>query len=264
MRSLTLAVAIIVATAAAAGAQPRASMTDEARAHWERGLAEYAAKHYEAASAELAACYQREPRRECLFAWAQAERLAGDCEAASGLYRRYLQTDVTAKQAEAARVQLAACEAELATRAAGPPSFDPAGAPRVERPPPRVEPAPPSPPPPAPAAIAEVRSRSPWYRDGWGDVLAGAGAAALTTGAWLYRASGRDASSSAPTYGAYAAQLADARRTRTFAVVALGTGAALVAGGVLHMVLRRDDSTPPRISVGVGAQQLALHYQATF
>src|SRR5262249_4779389 len=121
MRAVVLGLVLAALAAGRARAQPPepSAMTDEARAPWERRLAEHAARHYPAASAEFAACYRLAQRRECLFAWAQAARLAGDCETASGLYQRYLQAELSPRQAEAARRQLAVCEAELAAHTAG-------------------------------------------------------------------------------------------------------------------------------------------------
>jgi hypothetical protein len=264
MRAAILALLLIALGTASAWAQPAPdpATSGDASAHWKRGLAEHAAHHYQAASGEFAACYQLEPRRDCLFAWAQAARLSGDCETASDLYRRYLQADLSPRQAEAARSQLAACEAQLAAR---PAADRPAPAPA---PPPAVASSPPAPPAPPtagapgpPAPPPEPPPPSPWYRDAWGDALAAAGIAGLATGAVLYAAARRDASSSAPTYGAYADQLARAGRTRDWAVVAFGAGAALLAGGITHMVLT---TRPSRVEVAIGHAQLAVRWAGTF
>lgn len=253
MRAAVLALLLAAIGAGRARADPASepAITGEALAHWNRGLAAHAAHRYQAASAEFAACYRLEPRRECLFAWAQAARLAGDCAVARELYRRYLQADVSPRQAEAARSQLAACEAQLTDRAAADPASPP------------IEPAP-------PAAVAAVRTApplaspapaAPWYRDAWGDALAVSGVAAVAAGAVLYAVARRDAASSAPTYDAYAEQLGRAGRTRDWAIVALGSGAALIAGGVVHMALA---TRPPRVEVAVGHAELALRWACAF
>jgi hypothetical protein len=257
MRAAVLALLLAAIGAGRARAEPASepAITGEALAHWKRGLAAHAAHRYQAASAEFAACYRLEPRRDCLFAWAQAARLGGDCAAASALYRRYLRADVSPRQAEAARSQLAACEAQLTDRAAADPASPPASPP--------VEPAP-------LAAVAAVRTPpplaspapvAPWYRDAWGDALAVSGVAAVAAGAVLYAVARRDAASSAPTYDAYAEQLGRARRTRDWAIVALGSGAALIAGGVVHMALA---TRPPRVEVAVGHAGLALRWAGAF
>src|ERR1051325_5156062 len=101
MRTVAIALLITALVAGRANAQPARdapAMTPEARAHWEHGLAAHAARRYDTASAEFAACYRLSQRRECLFAWAQAARLSGDCAAAIELYRRYLGADVSPRQ----------------------------------------------------------------------------------------------------------------------------------------------------------------------
>jgi hypothetical protein len=228
-------------------------MTEEVKAHWERGLAEHAARHYPAASAEFEACYRLAGRRECLFAWAQAARLAGDCDTASALYRRYLEAALSARQAEAARTQLAACEAVVVGRAGA--IATPVGDVRTPDAAPGREVAPP-PPAPAPAVPDEARAREPWYRDVLGDVLAGAGIAGLAAGTLVYLSAVRDASSGAPTY----------ERARTTAIVAAAAGASLVAAGVLHMVLRDDARATPRTRIGISLDgaQLAIHCARAF
>ncbi|HEX3759999.1 MAG TPA: hypothetical protein VHW23_14890 [Kofleriaceae bacterium] len=256
MRAAILALLLAALGAGRARAQPAldAAIAGDARAHWERGLAEHAAHRYQAASADFAACYRLEPRRECLFAWAQAARLSGDCETASELYRRYLQAELSPRQAEAARSQLAACEAQLAARPAADHAA-PATAPAAEPPPPaNVAPARPAAPPQSPPP-------APWYHDAWGDALAGAGVVSLVTGAVLYAAARHNASSSAPTYDAYADQLARAGRTRDWAVVALGAGTALLAGGIARMVLT---TRIPRVELAVARTQLTFRWAAAF
>jgi hypothetical protein len=256
------------------GAKPAAGSTDKVREHWERGLAEHAARHYEAASAAFEACYLLDPRREFLFAWAQAARLAGDCATATTLYKKYLQVAVSAKQAEVAQTQIAACEAALAARARATPEpaserstaiVDSPGAPAGPVAAPISEPARVSAASLQPAA-PEAQPRSPWYLDLWGDVLVGSGAAALTAGTLMYVSSGRTAVSDAPTYDAYARRLAGAERMRAASVVTLSAGSALVIAGVLHMVLRDGARVEPRTRVGIGVDgtRLGLHVQRVF
>jgi tetratricopeptide (TPR) repeat protein len=96
-------------TAPAAPPPQTAPMSEEARVHYDRGLAFYGAKDYRAAFAELEAGYAVDPRREFLFAEAQAQRLAGDCQRAVPLYQRFLATDPSPVQVNAAQVGLARC-----------------------------------------------------------------------------------------------------------------------------------------------------------
>jgi len=241
---LALVVAAVSAGRANAQSSPAApAMSDEVRAHWERGLAEHAAGHYQAAGAEFATCYRLAERRECLFAWAQTARLGGDCETAAELYRRYLQIELSPRQTEAAKTQLAVCEAAIAARQSQWAQRE------------------------ASAMRREVPPRAPWYRDGWGDALVGAGVVGLAAGAWLYVAARRDAAATAPTYGDYEDRFHGAERTRTWSLVALGAGSAAIAAGVAHMVLRDASASPapePRVGLAVGAAGLALRYTGRF
>ena len=241
------ALVVIAVTTGHADAQPSPgapAMSDEVRAHWERGLAEYAAGRYPAAGSEFAACYRLAERRECLFAWAQAARLCGDCETAAALYRRYLQAELSPRQIEAAKTQLAVCEAAIAARAM---TRDRPASPPVDR--------------------SGPRERTPWYRDGWGDALVGAGVVGLAAGARLYVAARRDAAATAPTYGDYEDRFHEAERTRTWSLVALGAGSAAIAAGVAHILLRDASASPapePRVGLAVGTVELAIRYTGRF
>ena len=122
-------------------------------------------------SQALRAAYALEPRREILFAEAQATRLGGDCRAAVPLYERFLATDPPPRQVEAARIALGRCRDAGRDRAAGA---------RSRRPPRRQRRPAAGVPPPAPVAAAVARRRrtpAPWHRDPTGAVLAGSAVA---------------------------------------------------------------------------------------
>lgn len=251
--------------AAAEPAHDAPAMTAEARAHWERGLAAHAAHRYDAASAEFAACYRLSQRRECLFAWAQAARLGGDCAAAIGLYRQYLEADVSPRQADAARGQIAVCEAAIAVHPESPGISIDVHA-RAEAPPASPPTAAvPAPAAPSPATAPERPAsphQPPWYRDVWGDALIGTGIAGLAAGSLLYLAARGDAAAEAPTYGGYADLFTRAQRTRTWAVVTAGTGAALIAAGIVHLALR--DGATAQIGLDASTASLGVHYAGAF
>lgn len=270
---LALLVAAMTTGRADAQSSPAATaMSDEVRAHWERGLAEHAAGHYQAARTEFATCYQLAERRECLFAWAQAARLGGDCETAAALYRQYLQFALSPRQQEAAKTQLAVCEAAIAARATRGHADERSPRPRgtLDGDPQSQSQSQPQPQPAQREASAmrrEVPPRIPWYRDGWGDALVGAGVVGLAAGAWLYAAARRDAATTAPTYGDYEDRFHGAERTRTWSLVALGAGTAAIAAGVAHMVLRDAAASPapePRVGLAVGAAGLTVRYTRRF
>jgi hypothetical protein len=190
-------------------------MSDEARAHYERGLALYGEKDYASAIRELDAGYALEPRREFLFAEAQAHRLNGDCKSAVPLYKRFLDSEPDDVQVNAAHIALARCAEQMATA--------PAPAPLPKAPPIGTS-APVLPPPAMPAPAA------PWYKDPVGGVLLGAGVAALAAGAGFSLAalSARDdANQRAANYPDFTSRWSTARARSQIAAGAFAAGAAL-------------------------------------
>jgi hypothetical protein len=145
---------MVIATAARAQEPPDGP--------YQRGMALYARREFAAAARELAEAYARDPRREILFAQAQATRLAGDCAHALPLYHQFLATDPPPQQVEATRIAMTRCPA-------APPSRPPLPAARAVI----VRALPPPPP------------RPPFYRDWKGSALAGTGLLAAATGAAL-------------------------------------------------------------------------------
>jgi tetratricopeptide (TPR) repeat protein len=204
------------------------AMSDEVRAHYDRGLALYADKDYAGAARELEAGYALDPRREFLFAEAQALRLSGDCKGAVPLYQRFLASDPAEVQVNAAHIALGRCAEQMAnatppatpppdttvTRATPPPSATPATPPRI-----------------APAATA------PWYTDAAGGVLTGAGVVGLAIGTVFTVAAmtaRNDANSSAQSYPDYARFWDSAHRRSQIAVGGFAAGTVLAGAGVVR------------------------------
>ncbi len=104
---------LLLVTPALAQTPDLAGLDPKAEAHLRRGAAHYAAKEYEAAITEFRQGYAIEPTREFLFAWAQAERLRGNCRAAVPLYRKVLRAGPSRSQADVATFHLRRCEALL-------------------------------------------------------------------------------------------------------------------------------------------------------
>jgi hypothetical protein len=95
--------------APSARAQELTIMDPVAKQHLDRAVAYYEAHQYDAAIPEFRAGYAIEPRREFLFAWAQAERLRGNCAASVPLYKKVLASNPSPQQAEITRVHLERC-----------------------------------------------------------------------------------------------------------------------------------------------------------
>lgn len=197
-----------------------------ARARFERGLEHYRAKDYPAAVAEFEAAYALEPHRDFLFAWAQAERLQGNCGSALSLYQRFLDTAPGERHAALARQSMARCEVE------SPPTPPPSVPPRVESPPPETA--------------------SAWYRDALGGGLCAGAAVSAGAGLWLLGQAHASARSAAalPTEGDYARRLEGAKTQSSWATALLGTGGALLVAGVVRYAWVGREG--PQVAVGLG------------
>jgi tetratricopeptide (TPR) repeat protein len=208
-----LVVALLQALARPAVAEDLSPpLTPAARERYEAGLAHYAARRFPEAIQALRAAYALEPRREILFAEAQATRLGGDCAAAVPLYQRFLDSDPPARQLEAARIALARCR----DAAAAPPPAAPLA--RTATAPPAAPPEPVKPTPPP----------GPWYRDPTGAVLAGSAALALGVGTGFLIAAGQanDRADRQRSYGDYEVHRVEAESHRR-------TGRLLLLGGAI-------------------------------
>jgi len=214
-----------------AHAQP-ASVDAEAEAHRERGvkLLTESPKDYTAAAREFAAAYKLKADPKYLFNLALAQRLGGNCREAIDTYKRYLATDPPSVNANNARIGIERCEETLAAQPR--PDDDPK---TVLEPPPVGERAERS---PAPIRTDE---RPIWRRDPLATGLVLAGGAATLTGITLNVLARRAASSTFEP-----GRLDDFERARdraatyqTTSVIAVGAGAALIAGGAIWFLTHR-------------------------
>ena len=199
------------------------AMTPEARALYERGLSLYGAKDYAGAIRAFEDGFAREPRREFLFANAQARRLAGDCRGAVPLYQRFLGMSPPAVQESATQIALGRCAQQMATT-----KIEPV-APAAPPPPPRPAPRPTLPPP-------------PWTHDRAGAALLATGVVGLAVGGgFLAAALAARPPADAPTDAAFDGGRARAEARLSIAVVSFATGGALVAAGVARYVWVRHE-----------------------
>ena len=207
-----LVVALLQALARPAVAEDLSPpLTPAARERYEAGLAHYAARRFPEAIQALRAAYALEPRREILFAEAQATRLGGDCAARGPA--------VPALPGQRPAPQTAG------------------GGPHRARPLPRTSPPRPAagqlalataPPPAAPPEpVKPAPPPGPWYRDPTGAVLAGSAALALGVGTGFLIAAGQanDRADRQRTYGDYEVHRVEAEsRRRTGRLLLLGGG----------------------------------------
>lgn len=191
-------------------AQPASQMDAGARERFERGAALAAQGNHEEASREFEASYALDPEKESLFAWAQSERLRGNCVKAVELYRAFMDSPgLTASQTEIAGMHLRRCERVVEEVKATAPEPAPAPAPM---------------PAPAVVATAPPRGRSALL----GGLLIGGTVAALGTAATLYALSVSQVRGAPdePTLEAYEDRWRSGRAQQRVA-------AAFAAGGVL-------------------------------
>jgi hypothetical protein len=256
----------------------RASFADKdppkdpvARARLEIGSERYRAGDYKAAAAEFCAAYKREAHPRLLYNWAQAERLAGNCEGAVPLYRKLMDSSLPDDRRKVVALHLAECVQKL-EQAAAPPLDAPqqpavtarqsqadrlpapaAGAPRSipERIRPRA----------APDGVATARGRHvdddrrSWYQDPVGGVLAISAIASLGVGLTFYVISNDDVDEArgAAEHDRVAPHLEAARTHRTIAAVATVAGGGLLVAGVLRYLLHDHTAPrPPAVAIAVG------------
>jgi hypothetical protein len=204
-------------------------MHPAAQALYDRALKGFETRDYAAAIADLEAGFALDPRREFLFAEAQAKRLSGDCRGAVVLYQRFLTTHPPALQIDATQIALARCAQELAKK------------PEVVI----VTPPPPPPSPPAPPPR--------WSRDPWGLGLTGAGVGAVGVGIGFLIAAeiARGDAEAAPSYAGYLSHWSTAGTRLDVAIGALAIGGALVAAGVGRFVLVRRHARAGAVALWV-------------
>lgn len=233
------ALATAVALSLALGSRPARAAPEvlqdaEALAHFEQATRYFNEQDYAAAIPELKAAYALEPNPMLLYAWAQAERLAGSCTRAVELYRRFIATDPAPDQRQLAEANLLDCEAELPdpVEAETPDDLD-AMEDEDETVPPRDD-APPR----------------PWYADPAGGVLTGLGVGGVIGGGVMMAIARRKAreAPNAAIEGDYLQVRDEANRLNTVGIVVLSAGSALVLGGVIRYAVKRSAGRADRQS----------------
>jgi tetratricopeptide (TPR) repeat protein len=258
---------VLCAGATRAYAQDEPPIKPEARARFARGLEYYKMKEYEAAISEFEAAYAIDPRNEILFAQAQAERLSGDCASAVTLYRRFLQGNPPAVHAEAAHTSLDKCEVALRSTPDGKPVESNEPPPPATPPESPTEAAPAAAVPPAsqPQAAPKTPKR-PFYKDALGDTFAIAGVVALGAGVGLYLASSSDvdAADAATSYSEHARLLDRAESRRTYALVGLGAGAALLVGATVRWMWPSAEAAHTDVALDLRGDGASLVFGGAF
>jgi tetratricopeptide (TPR) repeat protein len=191
----------------------------------QRGDALYMEGAFVEAGEAYASAYLDDPNPDYLYAWAQAERLAGNCPNAVELYREYAGLDVPTKARDAAYTNADKCGVDIRPAAPPPPSETPV----------RVQPQPQS--QTRPVSDDRHPRRAAWRTDGLGLGLIAAGGA-MTVAAPLLAVGSRqqrDRSANANTEAQYARTLERANQARTAAIICGSLGAAAFIAGTIRL-----------------------------
>jgi len=238
-----------------------------ADSEFEAGTAAYAEKRYAEAAEHFERAHRARPDPVLLFVWAQAERLAGRCDAAVPLYREYLSLDPPDADVEVTRAAIEEC-GEDPDLVPEPP--DPASSgddPDETEPLDALEPDSPDPDEGLPETSPDDRVR-PVGRDPWGHVLTWSGVVIAGVGAGLLgeahrrRASGEQAADEQAYRDAFVGAPA---LSRAGIGLLAGGGALVVAGVVRFAVLgasqRRRSTRASFLVPRVGGAGLVWSFQ---
>jgi tetratricopeptide (TPR) repeat protein len=224
-----MARALVVVLLCSLAAPAHAAGEDQARAHYQLGLALYNDGKFEEARAEFETGFRLFPLPLFLFNAAQAARKAGDLKHALELYKQFVAADPQSRQRSEAEQQIAAIASELPPE----PVADQTAAPVPE-----AKPAPVAAAQPAPTLTSAPRRR--WAHDPAGGVLLGVGIAGAVAGATLLGIGGAQMQDANSSYDSFIA----ARNAQSLVIaggITLGVGALLAIGAAIRyrVVARR-------------------------
>lgn len=257
-RTLIFAVtALALGTADAAPKKGKTSPKQEAAGHVEKAMKAHSEEKFDVALVELQAAYKLDPQPDLLFAIGQVHVKLGDCKAAIESYEKFLAQTKDAQAKAVTNQAIDACKKELATATPKPdpvpdpvPTPDPTPTPDPQ-PPVRESPFQERAATPVPQVNERPAERTPWYKDPIGDTLVIGGTLAVVGGIVMYSGARADLddAEAAPTHADYQTLVDDAKSKRTFSVVLLGGGAALVGAGIIRYVLRGGGSSSRQVGV---------------
>jgi tetratricopeptide (TPR) repeat protein len=221
------------------------------RTLWEDAMKQYDLGAFEEAIKTYEEAYRLLPNPQILNNLGQAERQLHNYERAIFYFRSFLRYQPNATNRPAIE--------QLIIELQG---LDKAQKNSAEHPPDTVHTPPALPAATQPALVVEDRR---WYQDPIGWTLVGAGLVAIGVGAgFLILSNGLSDDAKTATDQSHAQSLLDSSHTFQVAGgVTIGVGAALVAGGVVKMVLYdKGPHTDPKVSVALGLD--GIHLSGTF
>lgn len=194
------------------------TLSANARLHFIAGYRAFNAKDYKTASKEIETAYKLDPEVPLLYTWALQEKAAGNCARAVDLFQKYLYSDISKAQADAARKEINDC----------------GGVPKVE---PKPD--------PKPDPVIEAPFGYTWYRDKPADSLVAGGAIGLVIGAIYVVKAGSSASAADSAFylDDHDRLRNDATHQRKIGVGATVIGGVLAGAGVALWIYRSKNAT---------------------
>ncbi len=217
----------LLSSASLASANPK----KDAAKHFANGLRLYAEKDFDAAATELEAAYKLNNDQTTLFAWAQAERLYGNCTESKELLSQYISNGANAKQSKAAFDLMDKCTPRVVDEPVEPEVVG--GNPDGTGPTDAI--------PSEGTTVGSVSGSSSqasvhWYKDWVGLTLLSVGGVSTALSLFSYsaaRTKEKDADKDGVTYDEFLNLRSDAETSRTLSVVfGVAGGLALGAGAV--------------------------------
>lgn len=244
---LLLAVLAVLLTASVSEAQNK----NGPPGNFEIGVKLYEAGKYEQAAEAFKGAYELAPAPQILFAWAQAERMSGDCKTAIKLFELVLEGELPDANRKAVHTNIEKCK-ELLAEAEQSPTLPP---------PEQIQPEPQqTPPEPGPAVTASASASAetdgrPWYKDPVGGGLLASGALGVGIGVgFLVSASSADsAKDDATNYFDFESNRDRAESRGRIGVIATLSGTALIGAALAWYLLRGPGEEASAVSGWVGS-----------
>jgi hypothetical protein len=214
-----------------------AAPNKDAAKHFAEGLRLYAEKDYDGAATSLELSYNLKKDQTTLFAWAQSERLFGNCDESKTLLSTYVANGANAKQSKAAYDLMEQCtprvvaepvvpEPELTNGGTGP------GDTSAETNTNLVS---------GGSVTTDGGDQGKhWYKDWIGLTLLGTGGVSTAIGILMYSSARSDESAAAEmgvTYDEFLHLRSEAQEKRTNSVVFSVAGGALLSAGAVYILM---------------------------
>jgi tetratricopeptide (TPR) repeat protein len=213
---------------------PTARADTSADRHFKNGSTLYEKGKFREAALAFEKAFDRNKDSQSLFAWAQTEKLAGNCKRANRLYRKLLDHEELAHGQRGAVEEVVAECVDIIAAAAS--AEQPTATKHPEQPQQNPQ-------------LSKAEAGPSWYADPVGMVLLGSGIVMLGAGTGLLiAADSKDSQADgAGNYGEFDDRLGTARTRTRLGIVAL-VGGGLLCGSSAAWYLLRKESEPSSVA----------------